>query len=438
MAKVITVTVPSNPVDVIVVKAEPNTPKLIEYMVPGLQGPTGLKGDKGDTGPADLISIGTIATSLPGSAAVATITGASPNRKLNLTIPQGPKGDTGPANVLTIGTVSNSPAGGSGSATITGTAPNQVLNLVLPRGASPNVAIGAVTTGAEGTAADAAIVGTSPNYTLNLTIPRGNTGAKGDQGIQGIQGDKGDQGIQGIQGIQGLKGDTGLTGDTGATGPGVPTGGVAGAILQKASATNYDTSWLAATSSATPSTVAVRDSAGRIAVVTDVSSSASVATNKGYVDAIGTRVTNLEAGPAIRVRRMAAQSVVSGWNTILWDTLDNDAAGTANFVNGNAYVTVSKTGYYWMSYGANLSGNVSGRRALRCWTNRNGADLDLYIGNLVIGSGIDMGVQASGLAYLIAGDKIRCDIFQDSGATQSINTQDYSPTMLNLIWIRGA
>ena len=50
---------------------------------------------------------------------------------LSLGIPQGEKGATGPANTLTIGTVT---AGTKAGATITGNAPNQVLNLVLPQG----------------------------------------------------------------------------------------------------------------------------------------------------------------------------------------------------------------------------------------------------------------------------------------------------------------
>jgi hypothetical protein len=51
---------------------------------------------------------------------------------------QGPKGDIGPAggppNTLTIGTVLTGNPGTAASAAITGTAPNQVLNLMLPQG----------------------------------------------------------------------------------------------------------------------------------------------------------------------------------------------------------------------------------------------------------------------------------------------------------------
>ena len=63
----------------------------------GEVGPTGPTGPTGATGPAGdtpTLTIGTVTTGAPGTDAVATITGTSPNFVLNLTIPQGP---TGPA-----------------------------------------------------------------------------------------------------------------------------------------------------------------------------------------------------------------------------------------------------------------------------------------------------------------------------------------------------
>ena len=75
-------------------------------------------------------------TTLPaGSSATATYDKSTGT--LELGIPQGSKGDigatgaTGPANVLTIGSVTS---GKVANATITGEAPNQVLNLVLEKG----------------------------------------------------------------------------------------------------------------------------------------------------------------------------------------------------------------------------------------------------------------------------------------------------------------
>ena len=68
----------------------------------GATGPTGPAGEIGATGPTGpagevvtpTLTIGTVTTGDPGTAAAATITGTAPDFVLNLTIPQGP---TGPA-----------------------------------------------------------------------------------------------------------------------------------------------------------------------------------------------------------------------------------------------------------------------------------------------------------------------------------------------------
>lgn len=52
-------------------------------------------GGAGTPGPPNVLTIGTVTTGAPGSAAAATITGTSPAQVLNLTIPQGQKGDPG-------------------------------------------------------------------------------------------------------------------------------------------------------------------------------------------------------------------------------------------------------------------------------------------------------------------------------------------------------
>lgn len=59
------------------------------------EGARGTKGDAGDTGPANSLTIGTV---ISGAYADATITGAAPSQTLNLMLPkgdQGPKGDKG-------------------------------------------------------------------------------------------------------------------------------------------------------------------------------------------------------------------------------------------------------------------------------------------------------------------------------------------------------
>lgn len=72
---------------------------------------------------------------------------------------------------------------------------------------------------------------------------------KGERGDPGTQGPQGPQGAIGPQGPQGATGPQGDTGATGATGPGVASGGAAGDILYKTSATNYATAWAAPGSS---------------------------------------------------------------------------------------------------------------------------------------------------------------------------------------------
>ena len=54
--------------------------------------PSGKKGDKGDAGPANKLTIGTVTSGIEASA---TITGESPNQVLNLVLKQGDKGNPG-------------------------------------------------------------------------------------------------------------------------------------------------------------------------------------------------------------------------------------------------------------------------------------------------------------------------------------------------------
>ncbi|MBR3019565.1 MAG: collagen-like protein [Clostridia bacterium] len=87
------------------------------------------------------------------------------------------------------------------------------------------------------------------NGTTTAQIYNGATGPQGPQGIQGKQGPKGETGATGPQGPRGETGATGPQGVQGERGPqgapgaGVPTGGTAGQVLQKASGTDYDTAW---------------------------------------------------------------------------------------------------------------------------------------------------------------------------------------------------
>ena len=103
----------------------------------GERGPQGEIGPVGPPGPTNTLTIGNVTK---GDEASASITGTSPNQELNLVLPKGdsgpqgeigPVGPPGPTNTLTIGRVTK---GDEASASITGTSPNQKLNLVLPKG----------------------------------------------------------------------------------------------------------------------------------------------------------------------------------------------------------------------------------------------------------------------------------------------------------------
>ena len=119
---------------------------------------TDITGGPGPAGPPNTLTIGTVTSGTP---AAATITGASPNQVLSLTIPPGATGATG----------ATGPAGPTGAA-----GPPNTLN------------IGTVTTGAPGSAAAATITGAAPSQTLSLTIPAGATGAAGPAGATGPAG----------------------------------------------------------------------------------------------------------------------------------------------------------------------------------------------------------------------------------------------------------
>lgn len=157
--KILTITVPNDPVQV------------IEVQVPGQPGPPG---PPGPAGPPDIISIGTITTTAPGTQASATISGATPNRLLNLTIPQGPQGNPGPANTLTIGTINTLTEGQAATATITGTSPNQILNLSIPRGngVKPGGATGDILQKLTGTDYDTGWIATSSTSAINTIVRR--------------------------------------------------------------------------------------------------------------------------------------------------------------------------------------------------------------------------------------------------------------------------
>lgn len=119
---------------------------------------------------------------------------------VDIPVIKGEKGENGPSNVLTIGSVTS---GDTASATITGVSPNQVLNLVLPKGDKGDTGAQGED-GIPGTSGQDGADGVSPNisvkvnnatqYILTITDAddsfdtpnlKGQNGADGQDGVDG-------------------------------------------------------------------------------------------------------------------------------------------------------------------------------------------------------------------------------------------------------------
>jgi collagen type VII alpha len=167
------------------------------------QGPQGIPGDTGATGPANTLSIGTVTG---GATAVATITGTAPTQTLNLVLPKGDKGDTGDTGA----TGATGAAGATGSTGATGA--------TGATGSAATIIVGSTATGAPGTSAAVTNIGTTSAAVFDFTIPQGLKGDTGATGLTGSQGPIGNTGATGATGAQGAKGDTGSTGAQGPSG----------------------------------------------------------------------------------------------------------------------------------------------------------------------------------------------------------------------------
>lgn len=217
-------------------------------------GAQGQKGDTGPAGPANSLSIGTVTK---GEQASATITGESPNQTLNLVLPkgdqgmqgdQGPKGDKGDPGLQGLQGIQGEqgPKGDTGPQGAKG-----------DPGVTPNIQVGTTTTLEAGSQATVTQRGTAENPIFDFGIPKGADGSGSGSGENGATytpavsedgmlswtNDKGLPNPDPVN-IKGPQGDPGEDGTDGANGQGVPTGGTAGQILSKNSATDYDTSWI--------------------------------------------------------------------------------------------------------------------------------------------------------------------------------------------------
>jgi len=141
--------------------------------VPGLQGRTGV---------TPVISIGTITTGAPGSAASFSVrAGSTPEAPvIDGSIP---RGDTGATPVISIGTITTGAPGSAAALTVrAGSAPGApVIDGSIPRGdtgATPVISIGTIATGSyDSTAALTVRAGSPPEAPiLDGSIPRGTPG----------------------------------------------------------------------------------------------------------------------------------------------------------------------------------------------------------------------------------------------------------------------
>lgn len=148
--------------------------------IQGEKGDTGLTGDKGD---AATISVGTVTTSLPGTAVEVVNSGTTFAAVFDFTIPQGEKGDTGSSGTISVGTTTTVPEGSPASVTNTGTPSAAIFNFSIPKGdkgdtgTAATITVGNVTTGAPGTPVSVTNSGTSEAAVFDFTIPRGADGS---------------------------------------------------------------------------------------------------------------------------------------------------------------------------------------------------------------------------------------------------------------------
>jgi len=136
--------------------------------------------NRGPRGYAATITLGSVATGLPGSDVVINNSGDSADAVFDFTIPRGDKGD------------------------------------------AATIAIGAVSTGLPGSGVVITNTGDTNNAVFTFTIPRGDQGEQGVRGLQGepgAQGQTGNQGTPGVKGDQGVPGQKGDQGEPGNTGP---------------------------------------------------------------------------------------------------------------------------------------------------------------------------------------------------------------------------
>lgn len=153
---------------------------------------------------------------------------------------------------------------------------------------------------------------------------------------------------------------------------------------------------------------------------------------------VAARATVLETPPIYRAY-LASGSLSNnvltaiGWDTPLYDT--------HSMHNGGTSIKCVRAGYYNISSGVALSAAVTGRTAIRVqkalaatpttWTST-------FIGRIhPNASSAENNVNCVGTLLLAVNDVVRVVVSQDSGSTQATAHLDYSPTYLDIHWLRA-
>lgn len=318
---------------------------------------------------ASRLTVGTVTTGAPGTAAAVSIAGAAGSQTVSFTIPrgdvgatgaqgatgpqgpqgiqgeqgpQGIQGEAGPANTLSIGTVAS---GASAAATITGTSPNQTLNLTLPKGdkgdtgdtgatgPANSLSIGTVTASAPGGAASATITGTAPAQTLNLVIPRGETGPQGPQGEVGPQGPAG-SGSGDVLGPGAAVTADALAQWSGTTGTNIKAVTFSGLVKL---ASGVPSAAVAGTDYVIPS--------GNVATATALQTARTLtigSTGKSFNGSANVSWTLSEIGAQPVDADLTAIAALAGTSGLLRKTAaDTWSLDTANYITGNQTITLS-------------------------------------------------------------------------------------------------
>ncbi len=138
----------------------------------------------------------------------------------------------------------------------------------------------------------------------------------------------GTSGPAGAAGPTGATGATGPAGAAGATGPGVPVGGATGKVLAKATAANFDTSWVDITVNPTP--------------LVGVNATADT-TNRLSVSAPATLLNNAGNGHQLKINKNASADTAS----LLYQSNFSGRAEFGTTGDDNLHLKVSPDGTVW-------------------------------------------------------------------------------------------